>query len=234
MKYLLQIILLLPLIGFSQTDSVVAEKLFDEGNYKSAKVIFQNIIEQSPNNLKALEYLGDIEGHAKNWDRAIVYYKKLKELKPNVAAYHYKYGGVAGMIAKDSNKFVALGMISDIRTSFEKAIQLEPKHIEARWALIELNLELPAIVGGSESKAIKYANELLATSPVDGWLAKGRIAEYSKKYSKAEAYYKNAIIVGSSKNSYQKLADLYKNKMNQPEKAKQLMEDYQREKIKKS
>ena len=43
-------------------------------------------------------------------------------------------------------------MIGEVRDSFEKAIALNPKHIEARWALIELNLQLPGIVGGSESK----------------------------------------------------------------------------------
>jgi len=73
MKYFFQFLLLLPFVGFSQTDSVTAEKLFNHGNYKHAKVLFEDIVNQSPNNLKALEYLGDIEGHAKNWESAIIY-----------------------------------------------------------------------------------------------------------------------------------------------------------------
>jgi hypothetical protein len=40
------------------------------------------------------------------------------------------------MKAKDSNKFKALGMIDEVKSSFEKAISLNPKHIESRWALI--------------------------------------------------------------------------------------------------
>ncbi|MNG36378.1 hypothetical protein D3C84_1233890 [compost metagenome] len=60
------------------------------------------------------------------------------------------------MKALEVNKFKALGMIDEVRTNFEKAIQLNPKHIEARWALIELNLQLPGILGGSEKKAIHY------------------------------------------------------------------------------
>jgi hypothetical protein len=35
------------------------------------------------------------------------------------------------MKAKDSNKFKALGMIDEVKSSFEKAISLNPKH---RWA----------------------------------------------------------------------------------------------------
>ncbi|MCF6133086.1 tetratricopeptide repeat protein [Flavobacterium wongokense] len=221
------ILLALPIMAFSQTSFEKAEKLFSQGNYYAAKPIFENIIVENPKNLKALEYLGDIEGYSKSWDKAMSYYSRLKTLNPANANYHYKYGGCLGMKAKDSNKLKALGMIGDIKASFEKAIQLNPKHIEARWALIELYLQLPGIVGGSERKAERYANELLRISPVDGYLAKGHIAEYFKRYKDAEKQYSNAIAVSGSKTTYQKLADLYKNKMNQPEKARTVLENYQ-------
>src|SRR4029079_7315517 len=118
-----------------------------------------------------LEYLGDIAGYDKLWDKSINYYKKLKTLKPKEANYYYKYGGALGMKTSEVNKFKALGMIGEVRSSFEKTIALNPKHIEARWALIELNLQLPGIVGGSETKAIKYSSELRELSPVDGYLS---------------------------------------------------------------
>lgn len=87
-------------------------------------------------------------------------------------------------------------------------------------------LQLPAIVGGSESKAVKYSEELLKLSPVDGYLSKGRIAEYFNRYKDAERQYKFAIDTGSSKIGYQKLADLYQNKMKQPEKAKRILAEF--------
>jgi len=226
-KFIYKIIFLFPLMIFSQSDFEKAEKLFLQGKYALAKPILENVLKDKPSDLKTLEYLGDIEGANKAWTKAMSYYDKLRKLKPNEANYHYKYGGCLGMKAKESNKFKALGMIDEIKASFEKAIQLNPNHIEARWALIELYLELPVIVGGSEKKAQKYANELLKISPVDGYLSKGRIDEYFERYKEAEKNYKQAIAVGGSKTSYQKLANLYKNKMNQPEKAKQLMETYQ-------
>jgi hypothetical protein len=92
--------------------------------------------------------------------------------------------------------------------------------------LIELYIQLPGIVGGSESKAIKYSNELLRLSPVDGYLSRGHIEEYFKRYKVAEQQYKKAILIGGSKISYQKLANLYKNKMREPEKAKLVLETY--------
>ena len=209
----------------SQTDYDKAEKLFLSKNYEQSKVLFENYLNNNPNNLKTLEYLGDIEGQFKSWDKAIYYYKKLKLIKPTEANYYYKYGGVLGMKAKSSNKFKALGMISEVKLSFEKAISLNPKHIEARVALVELYLQLPGIVGGSEKKALLYANEIAQISAVDGYLSKGHIAEYFGRYKEAEVQYKKAVENSKSKNSYQILANLYKNKMGQPEKAKSILEE---------
>lgn len=226
MRMLLMLSIFFPIFVFSQSNFEKAEKLFTEGKYSLAKPIFESIYRENPNHQKSLEYLGDIEGKNKSWDKAMAYYEKLKKLNPSNANYYYKYGGCLGMKAKESNKFKALGMIDGIKFSFEKAIQLNPNHIEARWALIELYLQLPGIIGGSESKAKKYADELLKISPVDGYLATGHIAEYFNRYKNAEKLYRKAIEVSGSKTSYQKLADLYKNKMNQPERARETMDTF--------
>lgn len=213
MKQLLFFCLLFPLLIFSQSDFDRGEKLFREEKFEQAQVLLEHVLVTQPSNLKAIEYLGDIAGRNKSWDKAIGYYKKLKQLKPTEANYYYKYGGVLGMKAKESSKFQALGMIGEIKESFEKAITLNPKHIEARWALVMIYIQLPGIVGGSETKAIKYSNELLKLSPVDGYLSKGQIEEYFKRYSLAEQQYKKAIAAGSTKIGGQMLANLYKNKM---------------------
>ena len=226
MKHIIYLFVFLPVMMWGQSDFEKAEKLFKADKMDQAELIFESVLRSNPSDLKTIEYLGDIAGHDKSWDKAIGYYKKLKLLKPSVANYHYKYGGALGMKAKDSNKFKALGMIDEVKASFEKAISLNPKHIESRWALIELYIQLPGIVGGSESKAIKYSNELLRLSPVDGYLSRGHIDEYFKRYPGAEQQYKKAILVGGSKTSYQKLASLYKNKMRDPEKAKTILETY--------
>jgi len=214
MKKMTFLFLIFPLLILAQADFDKGEKLFQAGKYEQAQVIFESFRKENPSNLKAIEYLGDIAGHNKSWEKAIVYYQKLKQMKPSEANYYYKYGGALGMKAKEVNKFVALGMIGEVRESFEKAITLNPKHIEARWALVILYLQLPGIVGGSESKAIKYSNELLKLSPVDGYLSRGQIEEYFERYDSAEQQYKKAIAAGSTKTGGQMLASLHKNKMN--------------------
>ena len=224
----LYIFLLFSTLAISQTEFDTAEKFYLQGNNNQAQKLFETLLKTQPNHLKTIEYLGDIFGQNKSWDNAIFYYKKLKKLKPIEANYYYKYGGALGMKAKEANKFKALGMIDEVRSSFEKAIQLNPNHIDARKALVELYLQLPGIVGGSEKKATKYANEIFAISPIEGYIAKGKIAEYFNRYSEAELQFKKAIELGQSRKIAQNLANLYKYKMNLPEKAKSVLEIYQR------
>ncbi|KVV13890.1 lipopolysaccharide assembly protein LapB [Flavobacterium sp. TAB 87] len=228
MKQLVIFFVLVTNCMWAQSDFEKGEKLFQKKQYAPARTAFESVVKTTPNNLKAIEYLGDIAGAEKKWDTALVYYKKLKLTKPSEADYFYKYGGALGMKALTVNKFKALGMIDEVKGSFEKSIQLDSKHIPARWALIELYLQLPAMVGGSESKAVAYSDQLQRISAVDGYLSQGRIDEYFKRYKMAEEQYKKAVTVGGTKICYQKLADLYQNKMEQPDKAKIVLEEYKK------
>lgn len=207
--------------------SVVAQSTFDEAvayfkkeQFHKAKPIFENYLNSNPEDLKTKEYLGDIAGYAKDWDVAMTYYEELVAIDNKSANYHFKYGGALGMKALSVNKLRAATYISDIKEHFETAAQLDGTHIEVRWALVEFYIQLPGIIGGSEKKAIKYANQLLTISPVDGYLANGYIAEYSDRPKDAEKFYKKAIAVGGSPHTYEKLASLYENNK-QPGKAMQ-------------
>ena len=218
----------IPSMLLSQTNFEKGVQLMDSGKMDQARVVFENVLKEYPSNSNALEFLGDIAGQNKNWDKAILYYKKIKQLQPNNAEYHYKYGGALGMKAKTVNKFKALGMIDEIKASFEKAVILDPKHKESRWALVMLYLELPGIIGGSETKAVAYSNELMRLSPFDGYLSKGYIEEYFGRNKKAELNYIKALEINNSKVAFQKLYNLYTYKMKNWDKAQQLKEKFEK------
>ena len=219
MKLLYLFIFLFSISLSAQSDYEKAEKLFSQKKYSDAKELLESYLKSHPNHYSSIEMLGDIAGYQKKWDEAIKNYKILKTQFPKNADYFYKYGGAVGMKAKSVNKFKAMGMLDEIENSFLTASKLDAKHIDSRWALVIYYLEVPGILGGSETKSQKYATELLKISAVDGYLANGYIAEYFKRYKEAEKHYLKANEIGKSKITYQKLYDLYKNKLNQPEKA---------------
>lgn len=205
------VLLFIPFGIIAQNTFEQAETFFKKEQFSKAKPLFQNYLISNPNHLKTIEYLGDIAGYAKDWDTAMEFYEILLKSDNNNANYHFKYGGAMGMKALEISRIRALGYVGDIREHFETAAKLDPNHIEVRWALVEYYIQLPGIIGGSERKAIKYANELGKISPVDGYLANGYIAEYSNRPEDAEKFYKEAIKVGGSPHTYEKLTNLYEN-----------------------
>jgi len=211
-------LLLFPLLFYGKTQLDSVDYYFKYKKFEKAEIYLGNYLKTNPNDLKAVELLGDAYGHQKKWDQAIDCYKKLVKKNENIANYQYKYGGALGMKALAISKFEALGLIDDIREAFLKAAELDPKHVNTRWALVEFYMQLPGILGGSKSKALHYAEELEKLSVVDGFLAKGYIYEYDEDEELAEKYYKLAIKEGGSMWCYDKLTEFYE-KRKQPEKA---------------
>lgn len=228
MKLQFLLLLLISNLMTGQTDFDKAEKLYKAEKWNESKELFESFLKQNPKNYKTIEYLGDIAGHKKKWDEAIKQYTILKVQFPKTSKYWYKYGGAIGMKAKSVNKFKALGMIDAIETSFLTAAKLDTKDIDSRWALVILYIELPGIIGGSETKSKKYAEELFELSKVDGYMALAYIDEYYKRFTKAEANYLKAHEIGNSKTTYQKLYDLYLKKMKNSAKANKLKEQFEK------
>lgn len=203
---------------YSQSSLLDIKKMIDNKQYSKAEQLLSTHLKTNANDVEAIELFGDTYSYQEKWDGAIIAYRKLIANAPNNANFHYKYGGALGMKALSISKVKALGLISDVKSAFLKSAELNPTHIETRWALVELYMQLPGIIGGSKSKSLKYADELLVLSRVDGYLAKGYIYEYDEDPELAEKYYKLALAEGGSLTCYDKLTKLYE-KEAQPDKA---------------
>ena len=82
-------------------------------------------------------------------------------------------------------------------------------------------------MGGKEKRARKCADELMVLSKVDVYLAKGYIDVYFSRYAKAEINYKKAHEIGNSKTTFDKLYDLYLNKLKDKAKANKVKEQFE-------
>ena len=170
LTFLLFALCFLPSV-YAQGDFEAGEKYLNENKFKRAKTIFK----EYPNNPKALEYLGDIAGFEKRWDAAIKYYEELLETSPESADYNFKLGGAMGMMAVEISKFKAALMIGDIKAYLNKAAELDKNHAQVRRVLVELYMQLPAIIGGSKDVAEKFTAELHDINKVDAYLAEAYI-----------------------------------------------------------
>ncbi|MGO1751565.1 MAG: tetratricopeptide repeat protein [Psychroflexus sp.] len=214
MKIVLNFILIIfcPLNFFGQDFYAQAQNEIKEKDYVEAEVVVKKHLKYNQQDVRAKMLLGEIYAHQKEWEKSSDVNKELVESDENNADYHYRYGGTLGLWAKNASKFQALFLLDDVKHHLKRAAELDRNHIDTRWALIQLYMELPGIIGGSQKVSEKYANQLHDISPVDGALAFGYIEVYGENYDQAEVHYKKAVEIGQSTTTYQKLINLYHKK----------------------
>lgn len=210
-------ILFISVVNFAQTSLQKGKIAFEQDDFQEAISMLTIASENHALDTTAKDYLGQSYAQLELWDKSAQVYQNLVEEYPEDAGYHFRYGAALGFVAKNSNKFKAFTLLDDVKYHLKKAIELNPKHIEARWALLQMYLQLPVIVGGSESKSREYASQLKSISPVDAALAYGYIERELENFDLAEMHYKKAVDLGQSITTYKEMAELYKCSQNEKE-----------------
>ena len=182
----------IPVFAIGQPSTETIENHIRNGSFKEAQLMLQEAIKKDPDPLLK-DKLGEVFGYQQQWDKAIEIYRELVQLYPQNPEYLFRYGGVLAKKAQSSNPFTALALLGRIKASFKKVLKMDPEHIGAYWALIDLYVSLPGIVGGSISKAYDYSFQLKELSAVDGYLALGYVQEYDESLEQAKGYYMKAL-----------------------------------------
>jgi len=105
-----------------------------------------------------------------DYDAAADLFAKAVAQSPKNADYHYWLGNAYGSLAEHANIFKQASLASKTHGEYETAVKLDPNNLDARMGLIQYFMLAPGIMGGSETKAIEQANEIM------GGTASGAIA----------------------------------------------------------
>jgi tetratricopeptide (TPR) repeat protein len=170
--------------------------LLAHGRVDDAIQALNGEIRTAPRNSKSLGLLCRAYFSLGQWDRAASACEKAIALDENSAEYHLWLGRTYGEKADATNFLSAAGLAKKSRAELEKAVGLDPFHVEAHTDLAEFYLEAPGIVGGGRDKARAQADILMKLSPTHAHWVYGRIAEKDKDGATAEKEYR-AMIDGS-------------------------------------
>ncbi|MEN8788079.1 MAG: hypothetical protein ABF295_01085 [Flavobacteriaceae bacterium] len=181
-----------PALMSAQNTLVIAEQYIAAGAYEKAENALLEALDTKPD-ARLRSMLGEVYGYQLQWDKAMDVYRELTIDYPQDPQYRFRYGGVLAKKAQNSNPFIALSLLGRIKASFKKTLVLAPDHLGAHWALIDLYVSLPGVVGGSMTKAYDYANALKKLSAIDGYLALGYVYEYDGEQDEARKNYIEAL-----------------------------------------
>lgn len=129
---------------------------------------------------------GDVDG-------AVSILEKAVEQSPNSAEAHYYLGGAYGEKAQKSGMFGAASNASKAKNELEKAVELNPKYIDARFALLQFYAVAPGIMGGSYDKAFDQAKAIKALDAIQGHRAYAYVYTQQKKPELAKKEWLDAV-----------------------------------------
>jgi len=170
-----------------------ARNLLASGQVDEVIPLLQKEISQSPDDPELHNLLCRAYFMAEDWDRGIPECERARNLDPQKSLYHLWLGRIYGEKADRVGFLSAASMVRKVRSSFERAVELDPNSWEARTDLAEFYLEAPSIVGGGKDKAREQAKALLPLNPGMAHWVLARIAEKDKNPTEAEREYRAGI-----------------------------------------
>jgi tetratricopeptide (TPR) repeat protein len=179
-------------------------RLFDARRLAEARSVLEEAVREDARDARAASYLGRVllaDGEA---DRSVEWLEKSVALEESNAEYHLWLGRAYGARAIRASVLKQPALARKVKKEFERASQLDPDNLEARFGLIEYYLRAPAIMGGSRKKADEQAQEIRRRNALQGYRAFGRIAEHEKDFDKALSEYARAAdeFAGQAEPSY--------------------------------
>lgn len=195
-RILLSSLLLIPLLGgvwLSANVSDSAKDMLAAGRVDDAIATLNGRLSSAPSDAESANLLCRAYFALEDWDRAESSCKKAATLDPDNSRFHLWLGRVYGEKADRVNFMSAASLAGKVRGEFERAVQLNPKDVEARLDLAEFYIDAPGIVGGGEHKAREQAQSVATMNPAREHWIYARIAEHKKDSVTAEREYHQYI-----------------------------------------
>jgi tetratricopeptide (TPR) repeat protein len=182
--------LLVPVIAAADAS---ADGLIKAGHWKRARALVEPQFKAHPDDAELDFLMSEIDDAFGDLDNARSLAEKSVALKGGDARYHRQLADVDGETAETASLFAKGGWARKFKAEAEQAAQLDPRNLDARFDLLEYDLQAPRMMGGGKDKAAAMADEIAKIDPVQGDLAQARIAQDAKDPSAEESWYLKAL-----------------------------------------
>ncbi len=178
-----------PLLAASPAGLDQARQLYQVTNYDASLKVLQAI---EPKDGPVYAMIGRNHYMQGEYKKATEILEKAAAAEPANSDYELWLGRAFGRRAETASPFAAPANANKARQHFEKAVQLNPRNLEALSDLFEYYLQAPGFLGGGLDKAAGAAGRMAALDGAQGHWAQARMAEHNKEFAGAEEHLRQA------------------------------------------
>lgn len=140
-----------------------AETLVEQGRQREAADLLEQTLANEtlkPAALLALTRLYNEEG---DYAKSVDYGERAVEALPESSEAHLAYAVALKIKLNQISRFKGMLVIGRYKSALRKALELDPKNVDARVEEIGFLIHAPGIIGGSETKAQEKIDDLKST-----------------------------------------------------------------------
>ncbi|SNS74200.1 Tetratricopeptide repeat-containing protein [Granulicella rosea] len=190
-------------------DTAAANAALLHGRVDEATAMLKSELASNPSNATAHLLLCRAAYAQDQADAAVDECRKAVAGEPSSSDAQMWLGRALGLKTTHSSLFSQMGLAKQVRTAFERAVQLSPSNVHAASDLGEFYIHAPGMVGGGADKARSLAASLQQYSPARSHRLLAQLAQKNGDMTTAENEFKAAIDSGKTAETYIDLAIFY-------------------------
>jgi tetratricopeptide (TPR) repeat protein len=186
----------------AQTPHHTADSLWEEGKFRAIVNLMQPQLEQEKEGPRANYWMCRAYLALADYDSASYYGEWATKLAPDSSDYHLWYGRALGMKLSGGGGLGAIFKVKKVKGAFQRAVELDSTNLEAKFDLMQYDLQAPGIVGGNKEEAFRLAEDLTKAEPALGHFAKAICYQTREEYDRADWEFRAATAYDTSNTDY--------------------------------
>jgi tetratricopeptide (TPR) repeat protein len=168
-------------------------ELFKQRQWAEAQTLLEKVTAAEPGNAEAWSSLGQVHLARGDFEKAVAALEKATATDPAKSHYFLLLGNAYGASAQKAGLLSKFGFAKKCKAAYEKAVELDPKNIDARWSVMEYCRQAPGIAGGGMDQAYAQAAEIKKLDARRGRVAYSNLYVADKKFAEAFALYDEVL-----------------------------------------
>ena len=190
---LVSLVLVTPAFAADQALRDQVETLFKQRQWPEAQALLEQAAAAAPQDAETQGLLGQVHLTRGNAEGAVTALEKAVALDPKSSNYQRMLGDAYGVSAQKAGMFSKLGLARKCKGAYDKAVELDPKNIDARWSVMEYCRQAPAMAGGGMDAAYAQAEEIKKIDANRGRVALATLYMSDKKAVEAFGLFDEAL-----------------------------------------